>query len=102
MRRMESIHGRGWLGGVSNKCKAQKQAHLHKEKTHFQNNLPYYGRYSFMLWWKKNLKTGNILFFFYLWRPGAPMLKSTTYSNFNNILIEIVGNNYLLEKNAPL
>ena len=34
----------------------------------------------------------EIYYFFYLWRPGALMLKSTTYSKFNNILIEIVGN----------
>ena len=37
MQRMESKHGGGWLNDVFNECKAQKQAHLHKEKTHFQS-----------------------------------------------------------------
>ena len=34
---MESKHGGGWLNDVFDECEAQKQAHLHKEKTHFQS-----------------------------------------------------------------
>mgnify|MGYP001793960750 FL=1 len=35
--RMESKHGGGCLAVVFEGCKAQKQVHIHKGKTHFQN-----------------------------------------------------------------